>query len=277
MNNVKSEFYNLKKVDSRFTRKYSGTWYYIEISPRPSDRDFFLVISDLIRKETIEFSQNVKLLHSRSCQKKHSIPQDLKKALKRIINDLSDLKFRVLIKEPKFDIPSGTYREFHGQPLVFILDPIINFDIYPNHPHLNAFKEEVYPASVCYTDEYSRIIAMSTSQKIDFAIKQTAFWLFKHMIWVKLNEINFSDSWIGPESDRVNELARYQNINPSGLCFCGSNALFKDCCMNKIYKTYNKKDISDDIIEKLQQRWSKHNSYEMMFRKDFMEIIQELQ
>ena len=47
MSNVKSEFYNVKHVNSEFTKEYTGTWYYVKVNPIPIKEELIKVINNL--------------------------------------------------------------------------------------------------------------------------------------------------------------------------------------------------------------------------------------
>ena len=266
MSNVNSEFYNVIKVNLEDTKKYEGQWYILRINPLPSSDDIHNVISDLLIGKDVVITSDCKLEHYNICNNYHIIPRELEEALKSI--NLKESKFKVLIREPKIGV-------LNNQPIVVVLDPVINFEKFPNHPHLNAFNCNLgIPTSLCYTDKYNVFSRMALDEKIIYAVQQSTFWLFKHMIWEELNKINYNDPWIGPSAAPVNDLARIMLINPNGKCFCNSKKRFRDCCLAMYQKKFTPYGLKSSInINQLESLWIRNNLFEKEFRRYFLNVF----
>lgn len=207
----------------------SGLWFGLEVKPLPSYEDLKMVAYDVAKDNILHITGNLALSHSELCTEKH---HDLDDLLERALEETSDHTYMLAIWE-------GNDQVLNGQPVVISLDPEISFNIYPDHPHINAgglFKSEnkYIPSSICYTDDPN---ALGDNQytRILEAIHQTIIWLFKHQIWVSTKKIG-KGIWIGPQvyNNENQQFSYYRD--PYGKCRCGSNKQYYKCHLNEDFR-----------------------------------------
>lgn len=209
-----------------------GDWFVFETSPVPSPIPSFkqlkMIIADIDRNSIISLLNNGTLEHSANCKEQdHKINIRLKTAAKTIINQ----KFRVAVWE-------NTDGVLGGQPVVIPLDPEINYNIYPDHPHLNAggkVGNYYLPESICYTDD-PPALGNDPYTRTEESIEQTYMWLFKHQVWLATRNTGKKGEWIGPQVERVEKEQFIFYRNPYGKCWCGSNKEYYQCHLNQDFK-----------------------------------------
>jgi len=275
MNNITSEFFKIIKVDSKHTRGYSGSWYLTIIKPLPDNQEIKDIISDLFLGKTVCVNIDGGIEHYNRCDNySHYLPKKVHIAIDKILSNIEDTSFKIAIRDPYYEYKTGSMVPvLQGQPLVFCIEPTINFESFPNQPHINGYTQEKIPASLCYTNDYSNFKGKSIDEMIKYAIDQSSIWLFKHQLWVELEKIGFLESWIGPEAERLDNFKKITLINPNSRCLCGSEKPFKDCCLNTYFMKQNKKPIDARELTNLQERWDKHNNFEKDFRALFLDLF----
>jgi len=268
-----SEFFPVTKVDGMYTRKYSGSWYIVNLTPLTNKDELNQVISDLLRQKTVSISPRGQVLHYTNCDSiSHQLPKKIKDVLDEIHYSVENTSFKIVIRSPYFRYVKGyPQKAFSGQYLVFGIDPVISFSVFPDHPHLNGYELNTIPASICYTDDYE--VFNNEKNIIDYVVEQTSIWLLKHLVWNQLNKIKYSMPWIGPASDELANSKRFSLNNPNSICICGSNKLYKDCCLKKHFEFETKRKFTPSDLSLLQNNWYQHEDFEQKFREDFIRIF----
>lgn len=267
MMTVKSEFYHVKKLDKESNPRYDGEWFIVEITPLPLIEEIKNVVADLLVENVVSVHSSTRLSHFSRCKSKEHLVDDY---IEEIFDELEKVTYKVLIKAP-WRINGKDVLE--GQPLVIVLDPIINHAKYPEHPHINTYVQEILPSTLCYFEKYSSIKGMSLDKKVVFTVQATAFYLFKHQIWEILKTKDIVTPWIAPDGDSLDEIYMLSVLNPDGICFCGTGKKFRNCCLQRIFKKVNRRDMIADDRFKLSFNWCNHNKFEDDFRTYFLDIF----
>lgn len=269
MSSVKGEFHNGKEVKIK-DGPCKGEWQLYMVRPKPNN-DISKIVFDIINDNEIIFdNSSLTLKHDNSCiELNHSMSKKMNKAL----SQLDDEVYKFAIKKPPhYNLPN----EYRQQALVIILEPKINFEYFPTHPHLNNYLNLKFPTTICYTTT-DAISNMSLDEKIIFAKQQTVIWLLRHMIWKKLGKNN--SDWIGNQQITQREYQYMFLIDIYGPCRCGSNKKYNICCLKKdIIKYCNIKNRTNkfgvpyltDIFfesfkENLYKKYLEHVEYENNF------------
>lgn len=205
-----------------------GDWFVYETSPMPSSEELKMVIADIENGNDVYVKYNGPLKHLADCREsKHEIEKSLGTALSGIKNE----KFRVAIWE-------NTDGVLHGQPIIIPLNPEINYNIYPDHPHINTgIKALNYylPESICYTNN-PQTLGDNSCERIFNAILQTDIWLFRHEVWLATRN-NRKGIWLKPDVKSDENLQFFFHRNPHGKCRCGSNKEYSQCHLNQDFKS----------------------------------------
>jgi hypothetical protein len=277
MNDVKSEFYNVRHVNNEFTRKYQGNWYYAKIRPVPNPNELLYIISDLSEGKDVRVSREYQVIHYDNCGNKfHKLDKKLLKLLDQLPSEFYNQEITLLIQSPVPQIDKGNYL-YGGQPLVHIINPYINFESFPDQPHINGFIYNKIPTSLCYTDDYAFFENSSYEEKIIYAILQSTIWLFKHLLWVYLKEKQYIKPWIGPASEELPPEDMPFLLSQKTPCICGSKKEFGKCCFKKLYLKKSGVLINDSQMRVLQDNWQIHNSFEKDFREYFLHLIDKIE
>jgi len=208
---------------------YSGEWYFLSITPLPDKEEIECVIYDILNGNDISMLDG-QLRHNPNCEvKNHKLP----KRYKKIASNLSKVTYNVAIFSNHLGL-------LLGQPIALCIDPLITYNNYPEHPHLNmpVIGEDYCPPSLCYTDNPDDLGHMFGDRIFD-AMFHVTEWLFRHQIWEMHRELFGNGKWIGPEAEsgfKNGEYVRF--LNPNGNCRCSSNLRYFECCMKEDIKLY---------------------------------------
>lgn len=208
----------------------NGIWFDLEVKPLPiSFEELEMVIFDVNKDNMFHLMENGTLTHYKHCnEENHILNINLKRALKKFKNQT----YKIAIWE-------GNINDnfLDGQPVVISLEPEISFNIYPDHPHLNAagiLNNSYIPNSICYTDN-PKALGNDPYERILEAIQQALIWLFKHQVWLASRKIG-KGIWIGPQVS-FDEKDQFKILrNPYGKCYCGSNKQYCKCHLNNDFK-----------------------------------------
>lgn len=207
-------------------RKHVG-WFLLEISPLPPLDELELVVADIIKDNVIDVSWG-QALHSEDCTRtNHNIPQ----LVKNIIENLEDQKFIVAVYP-------GVKNVYGGQPVAIALEPQINYQLYPDHPHLNPGyitnrvngENFFLPDSFCYIDDPASL-GNDAYERMLQAFCKISIWLFRHQVWVETRKFITKGEWIGLEGKPLPSSAYPEFINPLGMCRCGKGESYVNCHM----------------------------------------------
>lgn len=226
--NVCESFAPFKKSIMKNLGKYSGEWYFLNITPISTFSEICKIAYDIQYSLPITIHYG-KLIHNINCKvQNHKLPN----LLTKVINALESKSYKIAIYDNK------NPQLFLGQPLIICINPKISFINYPDHPHLNSpifGKKEYFPTSLCYTDA-PNMIGQKFGNRINDSIFFTLEWLFRHQIWEKHRDSFGKGLWIGQsaKSDITSE-AHFNILNPDNRCHCGKNKKYFECCMKKDY------------------------------------------
>lgn len=259
--------------------RFSGDWYFLKIKPTPSKQDIEKVVFDIIKGNSISFSNlEGKLMHDQDCREiNHVLP----KRMKRILKDIESQVFKIAIYDnPRNDL-------FFGQPVIIAINPQISYTNFPDHPHLNlgVRGKNFLSASFCYTDKPNEIGNMF-SDRISDAIFYSIEWLFRHQIWEKTRENLGEGKWIGSAAESsIKNGEHLEVLNPVGLCRCGSGKKYAECCLVKdielyqnLYKTSLSKIVFPKDVREYIKSWNELVSLpEKMFLDKFNKIFEGIE
>ncbi|GBF12646.1 hypothetical protein [Tepidibacillus sp. HK-1] len=263
----------------KWFKSYSGSgWFLLEITPYPPIEELESIISDIINDKIIDVLYG-QVRHSLTCNEKHHIPANIKK----VLPNLKEQTFLVAVHPGNFNV-------YQGQPIAVAIEPQINYNIYPDHPHLNVGNfskldgQEIFiPDSFCYTDNPSKL-GFDPLQRLLKALSLISIWLLRHQIWLLTREQLPKSEWIGPEAKPFKPEEYPKFLNPLGYCRCGKKIKYKDCHMIPDLKSDKKEMTSTDkqnkeiyynrFILKSIHNWMmyKGNPQENFF-KEFKKII----
>lgn len=200
-------------------------WFLAEINPLPPVGEREAIVSDIISGRMFS-TCNGQVRHSRECQdNSHKIPPEFS-FIKALLKKIPNTTFQVAVYP-------GDSIAYGGQPLLIALEPEINYNLYPDHPHINVGGEREFegkksfiPDSLCYTD-LPETLGTDTFERIYAALEYGTEWLFRHLIWLETRKKGKA-IWIGNQLITIN--MGYSNfLNPDGQCRCGKRKLYKDC------------------------------------------------
>jgi|GEM_PF-3340672 len=282
MNNIKGQFanYKYKYLTIPSNHQFGGNWHLLKANPLP-EKNLEEIIYDIYYERPVHINYITRLEHDKECLlQKHQLPKEIKK----VINWLKDIEYKVAIKEPISIDFSKSLFDLKGQPIVFVIEPNISFKTYPLHPHLNYFDFNKLPTSIYYIDDAEKL-KDAEGHKILNTISHTIIWLICHQIWDKLDQPFHKESWIGPQRGEMLIPKFYKHYHPHAPCRCGSGKAYKDCHLNEYilkYELDRPKSIHDfhDWIknkkEHMIKNWEKHMAYEEAFRTFFLDKFKEM-
>ena len=200
-------------------------WFLLEINPLPPSREEALLVAADIIEDRYGMVLNGKVRHNPGCAEEHVIPDQLK-LIGKVIKQLKPISYRVMIHP-------GNDKYLFGQPLAIAIDPMINYELFPDHPHLNmgTIMSSGYhmPDSFCYSTDIAREF-VDPVERYKHAFARITIWIFRHMIWEESRKIYGRGVWIGPEEGLgLQPIDFLYNLNPEGPCRCRSGRSYRDC------------------------------------------------
>lgn len=223
LDRLTSEFGPVKWFPQSILDLPNEGWFLLELTPLPSPDEIEMVVADICLGKMVTVDKG-KLYHYESCkEEEHKVTTKLRKALKHVQEET----FKVAIY-------AGHKIINNGQPIVIVLDPDINYEVYPDHQHLGVAgritSKAFIPGSLCYTANYKEF-----GEEDDIMLynifSQITIWLFRHQIWIATREIYGKGIWIGPQEGSLRPIDFFYGFNPNGICRCGSTKSYIDCHM----------------------------------------------
>lgn len=256
---VKGEFEDVIEIFEP-SGQFSGHWFLLKIKPLPRE-NIYNVISDLKHNRDVSVNHITRSVeHLNDCTQKH----ELSNKFSSVIDNLKDIEFKIAIRSP-YSV-NGIFL-FDGQPMVFVIDPYINFQKYPLHLHLNRFVHSMIPTSICYTHAPHEL-GQTYECRVINSVRFVSIWLLAHLIWEQLGSTIDYSTWI---LDQIRTELMHDDglsiFNPHGLCRCGSGKMFKDCHMDVIMR---RKKISPLNKQMIIDKWDSHMRFEEQFRTHFL-------
>ena len=204
-------------------------WFLMEVTPLPPNDQLLLVVADIIANNDVWVNQG-RVFHHPECQIRHHKIEN--KVVRRAIKNLHRETFRIAV----YSNPSGVpLREplLSGRPVAIVVDPIISYSIYPDHPHLNMgnpifHKDNVgyLPDSLCYMTE---TLPTDDRERYLTALDTITIWLFRHQVWLAARELSHEGIWIGPQAGSLDDEAFAYRLDPTSRCRCNSDRKYAQC------------------------------------------------
>jgi len=240
------EFSAARWVDNTVRELPCEGWFILEVYPTPPPSEKDMVAADLNNSGLIYIaSDSGKLYHSDNCvQTNHRLDSHVRRALKSVKNE----KFLVAVY-------TGFLPELKGQPVAIPLEPIISYENYPDHPHINSpmILSNMFflPETLCYTDNPSGL-GFSEYDRFKTAFKEISTWLFRHQVWVASRKFIKPGIWIGPSAESLRADVYPGFLNPTGPCRCGSDNKYIFCHMaNDIAPQEEVKSIQEMLTKNI--------------------------
>lgn len=209
-------------------------WFLLEINPTPPENQIIAVTTDLVKDEFIAV-ENGTVFHSDLCK---SNVHKLKSQWKRAVEGIKREKYTVAIYP-------GSDGILNSQPIAVVLDPPINYTVYPDHKHLNIggrYSEDlILPDTICYTDNPEEL-GEELDKRIFQAYKYVTVWLYRHQLWLACRELKVEEKWIGTQVKNFDNRNYIYAIEPIGRCRCGSDKEYIECHMPEDFSYF--KNIS---------------------------------
>jgi hypothetical protein len=240
MNSVAQAHGLVKWIDTAIFGFKNEGWFLLETVPCPPKEQLSLVIADIINDNYVGISQG-KVIHDPECQcANHNIDDPV---ICSVINEIEERPFKVAIC-------TGTNQLLQGQPIAIVIEPQINYMVFPDHPHLNTggtlmnkVKKEAFflPESICYG--YNKdVFGLTEYDKYLNVIDEVTIWLFRHQIWELTRKKTGNGIWIGRGEGVIPQELFPTFLNPNGNCRCGSKLKYKHC--------HYTKDLRMDFLSK---------------------------
>lgn len=201
-------------------------WFLLEISPISSTQDLLLILADIHFNRDI-FVQEGAIHHLYTCEADHQLPKKLR-FIEKLVVGLEPRTFKIAVHP-------GLPGILFGQPLAIAIDPIINYEVYPDHPHLNtgghlSFQGRQFfiPDSFCYQSNIAELYS-DPVERYKRAFAYITDWLLRHVLWEESRNSLSKGYWLGPEEGELEPSDYIEVLNPAGLCRCRSGKTYGDC------------------------------------------------
>lgn len=244
-----------------------GVWFRFETSPAPPIADYKRVISDIIKENEVNISNTGQVRHATNCNStEHSIDLIFQNAIKNIKNR----NYTIALWE-------GNELVLNGQPVAILLDPPINYDIFPDHLHINARRHErigyFIPDSICYTIDPTAL-GDEPHVRIREAFIDICTWLFRHEVWLATRELG-NAQWIGPQHiSSEHNINKSIIMNPYAPCYCGRKKTYSQCHMqSEVSEFYKRYGLPYNLNNHL-QFWGKQLSLQIQTLSNLKRIMQ---
>ncbi|WP_134704936.1 hypothetical protein [Ammoniphilus sp. YIM 78166] len=202
----------------------SEGWFLLEINPLPPKEELPLVVSDIEQDRELEVIQG-QVRHYCTCP---YTDHPLSPEVQRAVRSVKEQTFTVAVHP-------GMGEYYSDQPLAIALDPVINYEKYPDHPHLNIGNYVVLnrqrafiPDSFCYMKDIATLVKDPKDRLIQ-AFAVISIWLLRHMVWLETRKYLSKGMWIGPEGEPLRPHQFPAILNPNGMCRCGSSKRYRQC------------------------------------------------
>ena len=204
-------------------------WFLMEVVPCPPKEELPLIVADIVAGRGIGVDQG-RLYHDPDCQNtNHKIEDEV---VRSSIRHLKREKFRVAV----YSNPLGVPRKvplLMGRPMAIVVDPVISYTKYPDHPHLNMSNpifhkgtNDYFPDSLCYM---TGTLPTHPHDRYLKALDTVTIWLFRHQIWLATREVSNKGIWIGPHEGALDDECFAYRLNPSDRCRCNSGKKYAQC------------------------------------------------
>lgn len=242
-------------------------WFLLEVNPLPPGDELHMVVEDIMSGQPI-IVEDGQVRHLASCNVDHSSLGSLE-GMQTAIQKLKNNRFKVAVHP-------GLGTAYDRQPLAVVLEPWINYEVFPDHPHLNTggfvvyLGDQVYvPDTICYEENISGL-GSDSLERFTQAFALLSVWLLRHMIWEETRKLNNGCGvWIGPQAASLTLKQRAETgvWNPSGMCRCGSGKRYGNCHMlsdlghSALSKSMSEHAIKQCITARYKTRMEQHHKF----------------
>ncbi|MHB1684961.1 MAG: hypothetical protein ACYCYO_19400, partial [Bacilli bacterium] len=207
----------------------SEGWFLLEGNPLPPREELHKIVADIADGRSVRV-RNGQVRHLTACSEDHALAANAE-VLQVAIQRLRNQKFRVAVHP-------GLGQLYQGQPLAIAFDPVINYEVFPDHPHLNtggvhAFvRQQIFvPDTICYEEDIPGL-GSDPVKRFEQTFAYLSVWMLRHMVWIETRKLNQAvGQWIGPQAASLTlmERAGAGVWNPTTPCRCGSVQRYIDC------------------------------------------------
>jgi hypothetical protein len=244
--------------------KYSGKWFFLELSPVPT-KNIELITTQIYNNIPVEIDDAFKLVCNENRSKG---TKKLPLHIKKLIKNLSQEIYLVAIRAPNI-LPSEKNLYDTEIPISIILSPTIDFESFPEHPHL--YYNDI--SSICYTANWHDI-TQDPRQRVAEAFEDVLLWLYRHIIWRDTSRT--VKDWIGKQSKHYPDFHYLKHLNPELSCRCGSGKKYKDCHLKEHYiAKYNSTftiEAYTSVVKNYNSRKTSENSLKSVLHAKYIEL-----
>lgn len=230
-------------------------WFLLETTPLPPANELVKVVSDICNIRSIRIENN-RLRHSPNCtDTEHNFPKQNRAVLLQAMDRLTPQTFSLAIHPARPNFPETP-------PHVIAIDPLINYNLYPDHPHIHCWYVKLGPQgfysepdTLCWG--FPSTLPKDPFGRMENLLAQVLMWLFRHQVWLATREVKKPGIWIGPGSAPMDHSEYPVFLNPFATCRCGSDKHYIDCHMVgdvALRERCSKKDAKIRLA-KYQVRW----------------------
>lgn len=201
-------------------------WFLLEISPISFTEDLPLIFADIHFDRELFVEQGT-IYHLQSCDLNHKLPKRLR-FIESVAKTLAPKKYKIAVHP-------GLQGILFGQPIAIAVEPVINYNVYPDHPHLNTGGHTLYqgkkifiPDSFCYQSDIAELYP-DPVERYKRAFAYITIWLLRHMVWEESRVLLPKGYWLGLEEGELEPSNYIEVLNPAGLCRCRSGKRYGDC------------------------------------------------
>ena len=203
-------------------------WFLLETSPVPADTsDLCNTLADIASGAEVEINRATgEVHHSTSCSTQtHYLDLPFLNAAHK----LKRRNFKIAIFVGLPDMPAE-------KPIAVPISPVISFNEYPDHPHLNLAGETIpgysFPDNICYIDNFAAL-DNNFNDRVSSIIRQLSVWLLKHQLWVVMRLTTSPAIWLPPDAEVFPRNFLADRLDPKGSCWCGSRLPYQECHLSR--------------------------------------------
>ncbi len=254
---------NCRKVsiyDTFLHPNLRGDWYLINVNSIPAE-NMEGIITDIYLDKFIKIENGtiVRVIDDDILDL-----DTIKQGLNEVVGQLENKEVTFLL----FD--NNNINLFNGQPLAFIVNPLINRSTVSYHRHINngyfsvygssiidskmtspiffldesnvgfnhVLRYHIIPESICYIHDVEDLDVDGYS-KLEVAYATMVAYIFRNEIFMKFYECHNEIFWLGAETP-FPEFAKGHllSVNYYGKCHCGNDLSYKDCHFKIDFEKY---------------------------------------
>lgn len=231
----------------------NGEWQIYSVIPTPYKEDIEKVVKCIVNDYEVEILPGGRLTSTVTKFKKR-----IDKELQNIVEMIDDKEFTIAVKFQPGKLP-----------IVVSLNPEINYDTYPSHPHINPGVQKGFEFdNLCIAKKLSDING-SFDKIEDNLMFQILLWLFRHQVYEIYLDLYSKVNWIGNESnEHFLDLFYPTLLNPYGRCRCGAKTSYQNCCLKDDIPPLSRFNL-DRAINSYLLRKEKNSYMQQIFKENF--------